>query len=78
MMSQKDIITGKENWQLLAAFPNVVEQDDLQNRYQIYSAPSLLIFDEGELIGRHAGMVNAQKFLREGGLLNLVVGRSDF
>ena len=33
MMSQKDIITGKEiNWQLLAAFPNVVEQDDLQNR----------------------------------------------
>ncbi len=30
MMSQKDIITGKENWQLLAAFPNVVEQDDLQ------------------------------------------------
>jgi len=66
MMSQKDIITGKENWQLLAAFPNV------------YSAPSLLIFDEGELIGRHAGMVNAQKFLREGGLLNLVVGRSDF
>ncbi len=33
MMSRKDIITGKElNWQLLAAFPNVVEQDDLQNR----------------------------------------------
>ncbi len=31
-MNQKDI-TGKElNWQLLAAFPNVVEQDDLQNR----------------------------------------------
>jgi len=31
MMSQKDIITGRElNWQLLAAFPNVVEQDDLQ------------------------------------------------
>ena len=30
MMNQKDI-TGKElNWQLLAAFPNVVEQDDLQ------------------------------------------------
>ncbi len=33
MMSQKDIITGKEiNWELLAAFPNVVEQDDLQDR----------------------------------------------
>ena len=32
-MSRKDIITGKElNRQLLAAFPNVVEQDDLQNR----------------------------------------------
>ncbi len=33
MMSQKDIITGKEiNWQLLAAFPNVVEREDPQNR----------------------------------------------
>ncbi len=57
---------------------NFEEEKELAERYQVYSAPSLLIFDEGELIGRHAGILNTQKFLREGGLLNLVVGRSGF
>ncbi len=57
---------------------NFEEEKELAERYQVYSAPSLLIFDEGELIGRHAGILNTQEFLREGGLLNLVVGRSGF
>ncbi len=41
---------------------NFAVEKTLAEKYQVSSAPSLFIFNEGELIWRHAGMLKAQKF----------------
>ncbi|MFQ5638608.1 MAG: thioredoxin family protein [bacterium] len=43
-------------------------EKELAQKYEVYGVPSLLIFHQGQLVGRYSGMLDVEEFLdRMGG-----------